>query len=75
MGSSKVSPKPRSSPLEEAYVHMLIARSRSLALPLISHDTLLEEQKGSLPLDHVRFYSAELVLMLEYLRSKEIVHR
>ena len=32
-------------------------------------------QKGALSIPHAQFYAAEVVLMLEYLRSNEIVHR
>lgn len=36
---------------------------------------LLHVQREKLSLEHTRFYAAETVLILEYLRSKEVVHR
>ncbi|MEW5297968.1 MAG: hypothetical protein WDW38_003738 [Sanguina aurantia] len=33
------------------------------------------EERGSLPLTSARFYCAEVILTLEYLRTKQVVHR
>ncbi|EFJ41871.1 hypothetical protein VOLCADRAFT_83913 [Volvox carteri f. nagariensis] len=33
------------------------------------------KRRGGLPLDAVRFYAAEVVLILQYLRSAQVVHR